>query len=78
MVANKCQAPLKMEKKMFLFYYQEKKNLVATKFDALPSSWIDANVNLKWKQRKNQELGHAPWFIALSGVEGCARAPGWD
>jgi hypothetical protein len=22
--------------------------------------------------------GHVPWFLALKGVEGCARAPGWD
>jgi hypothetical protein len=27
--------------------------------DMLPSSLIDANVSLKWKQRKSKELGHA-------------------
>jgi hypothetical protein len=40
--------------------------------DALPSSWLDSNVSLEWKQRKNHELGHAPWFTSLSGVEGRA------
>jgi hypothetical protein len=29
-------------------------------FDVLPSSWIDSNVSLKWKQQKSQELGHVP------------------
>jgi hypothetical protein len=28
--------------------------------DTLPSSLIDSNVNLKWKQRKSKELKHAP------------------
>jgi hypothetical protein len=36
----------------------------------LPSSWIDFNVSLKWKHRKSKELGHTPWLVALSGVEG--------
>jgi hypothetical protein len=46
--------------------------------DGLPSSWIDSNVSLKWKQRKSQKLGHAPWFVALWGVEGRAGTPAWD
>jgi hypothetical protein len=46
--------------------------------DTLPSSLIDSNASLKWKQRKNKELGHASWFVALMGVKGCAGAPGWD
>jgi hypothetical protein len=28
--------------------------------DALPSSLIDSNASLKWKQRKSKESGHAP------------------
>jgi len=28
--------------------------------DALPSSLVDSNVSLNWKQRKSQELGHTP------------------
>jgi len=31
-----------------------------TFIDTLPSSWSDSNMNLKWKQRNNKELGHAP------------------
>ncbi len=38
-----------------------------TQNDALPTLFIDSNVNLKWKQRKSKELGHAPLFAALSG-----------
>jgi hypothetical protein len=29
-------------------------------FDALPSSLINSNVSLKWKQWKSKELGHTP------------------
>jgi len=29
-------------------------------YDTLPSSLIDSSVNLKWKQQKSKELGHAP------------------
>jgi hypothetical protein len=35
--------------------------------DELPSSLINSNVNMRWKQRKNKELGHAPWLAALWG-----------
>jgi hypothetical protein len=28
--------------------------------DALPSSLIDSNVSMKWKQRKSKESRHAP------------------
>jgi hypothetical protein len=28
--------------------------------DALPSSLIDSNVSLRWKQQKDQKLEHAP------------------
>jgi hypothetical protein len=35
--------------------------------DALPSSLIDSNENLKWKQRKSKKLGHAPWLVTLWG-----------
>jgi hypothetical protein len=27
-------------------------------YDVLPSSLIDSNVSLKWKQQKDKELGH--------------------
>jgi hypothetical protein len=35
--------------------------------NTLPSSLIDSNVNIKWKQRKSKELGHVPWFVTLWG-----------
>jgi hypothetical protein len=35
--------------------------------DALPSSWINSNMSLKWKQRKSKELGHVPWLATLWG-----------
>ncbi len=47
-------------------------------YDAFLSSWIDSNVSLKSKQQKSQKLGHAPWLTTLLGLEGRARAPGWD
>ncbi len=46
--------------------------------DALPSSLMDSNVSLNWKQRKSKESGHAPWLVALWRVEGHAGVPGWD
>jgi len=30
------------------------------------------------KQRKNKKLGHAPWFLTFWGLEGHAKASGWD
>jgi hypothetical protein len=39
----------------------------AKEYDALPSSLIDSNVILRWKQRKVQELGHVPWLVTLLG-----------
>jgi hypothetical protein len=57
--------------------------LVLARFDcignALPSSLIDSNVSLRWKQQKSKELGHDPWLVTLLGwgVEGCAGALGW-
>jgi hypothetical protein len=35
--------------------------------DVLPSSLIDSNVSLKWKQRKSKKSKHAFWFVALWG-----------
>ncbi len=35
-------------------------------------------MNPNWKQRKNKESGHVPWFAALWGVEGRVGAPKWD
>jgi len=46
--------------------------------DAPPSSLMDSNVNLNWKQRKSKEPGHAPWLIALWGVKGRVGTPGWE
>ncbi len=34
--------------------------LVVTLLDVLPTSFIDSNVSLRWKQRKSKELGHVP------------------
>jgi hypothetical protein len=34
-------------------------------FDALPTPFIDSNVNLRWKQQKSKELGHIPWLETL-------------
>jgi hypothetical protein len=45
--------------------------------DALPSSLIDSNVSLRWKQRKSKELGYIPLAHNTLGVEGCAGALGW-
>jgi hypothetical protein len=36
-------------------------------FDTLPSSLLDSNVNPKWTQWNNDELGHTPWFVTLRG-----------
>ncbi len=38
--------------------------------DALPSSLMDSYMSLNRKQRKNKELGHIPWLIALWGQRG--------
>jgi RNAse (barnase) inhibitor barstar len=46
--------------------------------DVLLSSLIGSNVNLKWKQRKNKKLGTRSLIRNTLGVEGRARAPGWD
>jgi hypothetical protein len=35
--------------------------------DAIPSSLIHSNVNLRWKQWKSKELGHVPWLATLGG-----------
>ncbi len=35
--------------------------------DALPTSFIDSNVSLRWKQQKSKELRHAPWLATLWG-----------
>jgi hypothetical protein len=37
-----------------------------TNIDALPISLIDSNVSLRWKQRKNKELGHVLCPVAFS------------
>jgi hypothetical protein len=43
--------------KIFAIHYISSQNI---EHDALPTPFIDSNVSLKWKQRKNKELGHAP------------------
>jgi hypothetical protein len=35
--------------------------------DALPTSFIDSNVNLRQKQWKSKESGHALWLATLWG-----------
>jgi hypothetical protein len=35
--------------------------------DAFPSSLINSNVSLKWKQQENKELGHTPWLVTFWG-----------
>jgi hypothetical protein len=42
-------------------------NIIKPTSDALPSSLMDSNVSLNWKQQKSKELGHVPWFVALWG-----------
>jgi hypothetical protein len=37
-------------------------------YDVLPSSLIDSNMSLKWKQQKNKELGHTPSLTTLWGL----------
>jgi hypothetical protein len=39
--------------------------------DAVPSSLIASNVNLRWKQWKDKELGHAPWLVTLWARKAC-------
>jgi hypothetical protein len=46
--------------------------------DALPSSLIDSNVNMKLKQRKNKKLGARSLARNTSRVEGRARASKWE
>jgi hypothetical protein len=40
------------------------------KLDALPSSLIDSNVNLKWTHWKSKESGHVPWLTTFWGWKG--------
>jgi hypothetical protein len=40
-------------------------------FHVLPSSLIDSNVSMRWKQQQNKELRHAPWFATLGGRRAC-------
>jgi hypothetical protein len=40
--------------------YKWKCPILVLKTDVFPNSLIDSNINLKWKQQKNKELGHAP------------------
>jgi hypothetical protein len=42
-------------------------NLLKNSSDALPSSLINSNMNLRWKQQENKKLGHVPWLAALWG-----------
>jgi hypothetical protein len=44
----------------------------------IPSSLMDSNVSLKLKEQKSKELGARSLACSISGVEGRARAPGWD
>jgi len=39
-------------------------------YDTLPSSLIDSNMTLKWKQRKNKELNTGSLVCNTLGVEG--------
>jgi hypothetical protein len=42
-----------------------KKNIHVEVNDVLPTSFIDSNVKLRWKQWKSKELRHTPWLVAL-------------
>jgi hypothetical protein len=46
--------------------------------DTLPSSLIDSNVSMKWKQWKSKELGARSLAHNILGVEGRVGALGWD
>jgi hypothetical protein len=46
--------------------------------DAFPSSLIDSNMSLKWKQRKSKELGTNSLAHNTLRVEGRVGAPGWN
>jgi hypothetical protein len=52
--------------------------LLVINYDMLPSSFIDFNALLKWKQHKSKESRHALWLVTLWGVEGRVGTPGWD
>ncbi len=54
-----------------IFYHHTTPNV-------LPSSSIDSNVSMEWKQRKCKELGTHSLAHSTLGVEGCAGALKWD
>jgi hypothetical protein len=39
--------------------------------DALLSSLIDSNVNMKWNIERVRNQGHTPWFATLWGKGAC-------
>jgi len=47
------------------FYSSQIKILATHALWHTPKHLIDSNVNLRWKQQKDMELGQAPWFAAL-------------
>jgi len=46
--------------------------------DTFPSSLINSNVSMRWRQWKSKELGAHSLACSTLGVEGHARALGWD
>jgi hypothetical protein len=46
--------------------------------DAIPSSLIDSNVSMMWKQRKSKKLATRSLTRITSGVEGRVGVSGWD
>jgi hypothetical protein len=55
-----CQKPHEANKN-FLLIWTTTLSITQTPTDVLPSSLIDSNVNLRWRQWKNKKLGHAFW-----------------
>jgi hypothetical protein len=46
--------------------------------DAPPSSSMDSTMNPKVKTTEGEGVGAHSLACNILGVEGCARAPGWD
>jgi hypothetical protein len=57
----------------WLFYWWLLVAIILMPIDdnALPNFLINSSVSLKWKQQKNKELKHVPWFTTLWGKRAC-------
>ncbi len=62
-----------------IFGFQIRSVILWWNYDALPSSLMDSNGSLKWKQQKSKDLGARSLACNTLGGKGASRAaPGWD